>query len=150
MQVNAILPVSGYVRGMPKKKGRPGSPIGQPKPPKRKLDPQFAKRMRETMKSFEPPLSPAALARKAGCSRMTIGNYLRGKMNVDALTLFAVADALDVSPRWLLTGQGLPGKGRPLDVQQHRTLEVYEMLTPEWRDYWLDQGEQITTRKLNS
>ena len=48
----------------------------------------------------------AAFARHCNCERMTIGNWLAGKPQVEALLLFQVADKCGVSPRWLLLGQG--------------------------------------------
>ena len=46
------------------------------------------------------------VARLAKCTRAAVLNYLKpGKRNIEALLLFDLADALDVSPRWLLTGE---------------------------------------------
>lgn len=96
------------------------------------------------MDRHNPPLTNAELARRASVERATIGDYLGGeKTSMDALVLFQVADALDVSARWLLTGDGLPGRGRPLATDQHRTLDLYSALPPHWRTHWLDHGEAI-------
>lgn len=54
-------------------------------------------------------LSNANLARLAECERATIGNYVRGKNKlIEPFLLFAIADALEVSPRWLLMGPPAP------------------------------------------
>ena len=47
------------------------------------------------------------LARNVGCTRATLHNYRLGKnTTIEALLLFEIADALNVSTRWLLTGDG--------------------------------------------
>jgi transcriptional regulator with XRE-family HTH domain len=71
------------------------------------VDQGFPLRLRQAMGE----MSDADLARRAGMTRAVIGQYLKGeKKNPHALIIFAIADALGVSPRWLLLGQEEPAK----------------------------------------
>ena len=55
----------------------------------------------------EDPRSDAAIARAIGVSRATIGDWKKGRTKDFKLeNLFAIADELNVSARWLATGKG--------------------------------------------
>jgi transcriptional regulator with XRE-family HTH domain len=90
---------------MAEKRRKPGSPKGQSKPPKRKLDPQFPARLLQAMKLKN--ITVPELAPKAGCTRAVLHKYLNGNSSsIEALLLYDICDILDVSPRWLLKGTG--------------------------------------------
>lgn len=87
---------------MKAKNQKPGAKKGVPKPLAREVDPAFPARLRQVMGV----LTDAQLARDVGASRAVIGQYLNGrKKRPEALLIFAIADRLGVSPRWLLTGK---------------------------------------------
>lgn len=144
-EVNIDLRRRRYRYRMPIRKGRPGSPKGQAKPPKRRLDPGFPGRLKKAMAAVK--VNDAELARRAGRTRAVIGQYLAGdKTSIDGLLLFDVADALDVSGRWLVKGDALPGKGRPLDVEQHQVLDLHSDLKPPDRPPWINMAINLKHR----
>ena len=127
------------------RRGIPGSPKGQPKPTKRQLDAGFSKRLGAAMK-MNPNLSTVPeLAKRVQCTRAVLGKYLSGKSKtIEALLLFEIADALDTSPGWLLTGKGAMGRADALTPDQQRVLNVFALLTsPEIRDKWIADGESL-------
>jgi transcriptional regulator with XRE-family HTH domain len=108
---------------MAQKRGTPGSKKGQPKPMKRQLDSEFKTRFAVAVGNRAIP----ELAKKVGCSRAALGNYLNGRSKtIEALLLFQLAKELDVSARWLLTGQGVKAD----ESGQLRKIQR-----------WLDQAE---------
>ena len=60
----------------------------------------FSARLREAIGAQ----SPAAVARAAGFTKQTMDGYLKGSMP-SADRAIALADALDVPLRWLITGK---------------------------------------------
>ena len=55
------------------------------------------------------------LAARVGCTRAVLHKYRNGKSRtIEALLLFEIADALAVSARWLLTGDGAMDRGDSL------------------------------------
>lgn len=69
------------------------------------MEHHFGRRLAEARASRE--LSQEALARSAKVSGFTISKYERGVLtNPGAETLEKLAAALNVSPAWLLTGEG--------------------------------------------
>jgi transcriptional regulator with XRE-family HTH domain len=142
-RVNPNLSFPAYVSWMRRKK--PGSPKGQAKPKKRRLDAGFPKRLQAAMD--KKGWNDTELAKQAGCTKAVIGQYLSGKKtNVDALLLFDIAEKLDVSARHLAKGDALPGHGKPLNRDQHRALDLHSALPTPWRADWLEQAEQIKRR----
>ncbi len=144
IQVNGDLRLSPYRGDMRAKKRLPGSPKGQPKPAKRTVDADFPKRL-EAAFAQRPGLSVPQLAREIGCTRAVLHNYLNGKnKTVEALLLFALADALGVAARWLLLGAGAMAKFEALTPDQARVLQTFSQLTnEELRDHWISQGEDL-------
>lgn len=133
-----------------KPKARPGTPKGAPKPAKRSLDIGFAGRLKAAM-SRAAHTSIPALALKAGCTRAVLGKYLTpGKSKtIEALLLFDLADALDVSAEWLLTGKGEMGRARSLSSDQLRALNIFDLFqNQESRDLWLSNGEKLLSVQL--
>lgn len=65
----------------------------------------------------EQQLTRAELARRAGMSRQAVGQIINGsnRGGIAAATLFALADALRVNPRWLLKGVGSKEAGQRID-----------------------------------
>lgn len=107
---------------MPQKRGVPGSKKGQAKPPKRPLDPHFKDRLLKALGGDTARVS--AVAKTVGCTPATLYAYLRGgKTNVEALLLFALADALDVSARWLATGKSRLTPKESLLLRRYRAAE---------------------------
>ena len=143
-EVNTDLHRHGYRSRMITKRTRPGSPKGQPKPSKRVLDAGFPKRFGGAF-AQRPGLSVPQLATEVGCTRAALHNYLNGKnKTIEALLLFLLADALNVSARWLLTGQGAMGREESLTPDQARVLQTFSQLANEGlRDHWISQGENL-------
>lgn len=89
----------GY--GPPMVKKRPGSPKGQPKPLKRVLDQEFPVRLRKAME--RKGVGVPELAKLTPCTRAALLKYLSGNAKtIEALLLFDMTAALEVSPNWLL------------------------------------------------
>ena len=99
--------------------------------------------------ALRPGLTVPDLARATGCTRAVVHNYLAGKnKTVEAHLLFALADQLDISARWLLTGHGHMARERALEPDQLRVLQTYSQLGSEGaRDLWIAQGEEILRRQ---
>jgi len=89
--------------------------------------------------------TPAALARKMKLPRQTIQKWIEGSVTrLEPENLFALADALGVSARWLGIKDGPPQKPLVLDLEQNKVLEVYEALNDEaLRDAWLQSGAAL-------
>jgi len=103
--VNTDLRRSRYVWRMAKLPRKPGSAKGVPKPLRRVLDPEFGVRLKIAM-DRQPGLTVPALARKIGCTRAALWNYLNGNSRTIDVHLFLdLCEALEVAPRWLLSGR---------------------------------------------
>ena len=75
----------------------------------RELD--FSERLRQAMKHAAERrgvkhITQQQLALKAGTQQGTIAGWMSGRSEPSSKLLFAIADALDVSARWLGTGKG--------------------------------------------
>lgn len=127
---------------------KPGSPKGQSKPLKRQLDARFQARLRTAMKAAQ-HISVPDLARKVGCTRAALHNYLKEeKSSIEAFLLFKLADALGVSARWLLLEQGSMRRAETLTREQLHALDTLGKLRdPALRDYWLSAGEELERRQ---
>lgn len=78
--------------------------------------------------------SAAELARRAGIPRPTAYRWLTQKMaTADATTLFAIADVVHMSARWLLTGTGCATIRMPVTPTQRRIIEIHDKLPTEQR-----------------
>lgn len=92
-------------------------------------------------------ISVQALATKVGCTKQALYNYLRGdSKQIEVFLLFDLADQLNISARWLLLGDGPPGKGQQLTPEDQRVLNLSALLSDGQRDLWLSQGEEIRKR----
>ena len=126
-------------------RGIPGSPKGQPKPSKRRLDVDFSRRLHAAMQAKPNLADVPNLAKRVGCTRAVLGKYLSGNSKtIEALLLFEIADALDASPGWLLTGKGAMGRTDALTPDQQRVLNVFSLLASQLvRDKWMQDGESL-------
>ncbi len=70
----------------------------------------FSERLKTTRKNY--PLTQHELAKKSGINRVTIANLEReDSESPRPSTVRALAEALDVDPTWLMSGEeGLAGK----------------------------------------
>jgi DNA-binding Xre family transcriptional regulator len=103
--------VVSIVLGMGTARKRPGSPKGQPKPVKRRLDPAFSERLKDTMQAKK--LDVPALAKRIGCSRAAIHRYLKGApAYVEPHIFIDICEELGISPTWLLYGDRNRGMHR--------------------------------------
>lgn len=103
--VNTVL---RYPRYVPRTMGttirkKPGSPKGQPKPVKRRLDPAFSDRLKQMMDARK--VDVPELAKRVGCSRAAIHRYLKGAPTYVEPHLFIdICEELGISATWLLYG----------------------------------------------
>ena len=129
---------------MPNKPLKPGPKKGVARKPKRALDVLFSDRLRASM-ALHPKWTTPTLAAEAECTRAVLGKDLNGQSkSIEALLLFKIAELLQVSAEWLLTGRGQMGQPRQLSHDEERALNILSMLTStEYRDLWISQGEQL-------
>lgn len=84
--------------------------------------------------------------RKLKIGRQTAHKWWHGLTSPDKLRasdLYKIADGLNVSARWLLTGNGPMTPRQALDPDQHRVVEIYNSFKDEnkgWRDDWVSEG----------
>jgi len=127
------------------KRGKPGPKKGQPKPLKRVLDEGFPERLRAALTNNPAMKDVPVLARAVGCSRAVLHQYLdkrKRKQQIETFLLFSIAAALDVSPRWLLLGDGNMGKERSLTTDQDRVLNTATRIkNDELLNKWISIGE---------
>ena len=69
-------------------------------------------------------ISQASLARGTGIPKQSIAGYWHGSQAVGADRLFALSDALDVSPRWLLLGIQEQPVGEQARITLRKALEA--------------------------
>ncbi len=119
-----------------------GSAKGVPKP-KKNLDPEFGKRLKAAMRhgGYE---SVPGLAKAADCTRQAIYPYLTGdKSQIDTFLLFQLAEACNVSVRWLFTGQGPMGRYLPLGLEEMALLTLFNSLPDALKEAWITHGEAL-------
>lgn len=149
--VNNHLRRSQYRAAMIEKQRQPGSPKGEAKPVKRKLDARFSERLNIAMRAAgytedgDGKLDVPRLARHARCTRAVIHKYLKpGESKaIEALLLFEIADRLNVSARWLLRDEGSPARVVAPTPGQMQVLNLYSNLSDWSRGTWLSQGEVL-------
>lgn len=128
-----------------RKAAKPGPKKGVPRALPRRLDDEFSGRFKQAMaiKNF----TEISLAKAAGCTKQVIFKYLNGESRtVEALLLLRLADVMDVSARWLLTGAGAVTRPQSIDTEQLRCLNVLARLTlEEARDSWISYGERLAS-----
>src|SRR5690348_5647821 len=85
------------------------------------------------------------LSRKLRLPPQTVSSWLTGER--EALTpklLFKVADALNVSPRWLALGPPTSlTPPRTLTPQEEEVLQIKQALEGEVRDQWISSGRTM-------
>jgi transcriptional regulator with XRE-family HTH domain len=72
-------------------------------------------------------MSAAALAQIVGTTEATVSNWLNDKVQPDhvkAIVLLKIAEALSVSPGWLLTGKGARSSSSEAGLSHPLKLEV--------------------------
>ncbi len=90
---------------------------------------------------------PMDLARKTGASPQLINKWLKGvTQNIRAADLFRLSDALQVSSRWLLFGQGSVVKYTQLSLEERELLMIFNALPSDWREDWVSAGRNTMTR----
>ena len=89
------------------------------------------------------------LAKELDCERATLLNYLKnGKRSGNPLLLLAIADALNVELRWLLTAAQPEAKIQSLTPEQTKVLQTLGQLVDKGaRDFWISQGEDLRRRQ---
>ena len=84
--------------------------------------------------------SQAELCRKAEIKAQTLNGYWNGKTLPKPAQLFALAEALDLNPRWLATGKGHPAP--PIELDPDRA-DLEGRLLDAWRRLDLDQQAHV-------
>lgn len=91
--------------------------------------------------------TPISFARRLLVSPQTAHKWWMGDTpHISAADLLKIADSLNVSGRWLLTGKGSPVKRDAITPDEIRVLDIYRNLPAEWRDDWVSQGVKIVER----
>jgi len=79
-------------------------------------------------------MKPADLSRAAGCSISAVLQWESNKTkNLKLDNLFKIADALEVEPRWLGTGDGV--KLKKLAIEEAEAIQRLRDAIPKWRRY---------------
>jgi len=88
--------------------------------------------------------TPAALAKAAGIARTTAHRWLNEPISIiDAPTLYAIADVVHLSARWILTGEGSCTVRVPASPSQRRLFEIYSRLTRREREALMDYAAKL-------
>jgi transcriptional regulator with XRE-family HTH domain len=92
-------------------------------------------------------LSQADVCRKAEIKAQTLNGYWNGKTLPKPWQLFALADALDLNPRWLATGAGHPAP--PVELNPDRAddeaqlLDAWRRLEPEQQAHVIANAKML-------
>ena len=96
--------------------------------------------------------TPSEFADKLGISRQTGYKWYHGQApNISGKDIFKIADALGVTARWLLFGQGLKYADSPRTLQEQRLMAVYRVSSDSEKAIvhsWLDNQEILHAEKL--
>ena len=77
-------------------------------------------------------LTGEQLAKKARCTKSAVSQWESGDTkNLKLENFFAVADALEVEPRWLASGKGQKFTHRKRDEMLEAILTIYDSVGPE-------------------
>jgi transcriptional regulator with XRE-family HTH domain len=88
--------------------------------------------------------NPGMLARRLKLPRQTVHRWLAGGIkNMTYDNLFALADALNVSARWLALGDVDPSKYLLKDEQEVEMMAVMREMSPRTRAQWLAVGRSL-------
>jgi transcriptional regulator with XRE-family HTH domain len=84
------------------------------------------------------------LARRATCSKQNIFDIESGKAKeAKMLLLYRLADALQVSPRWLATGKGTQRNTGPMSDAERDLVFLMRQLPDGARKYLLERAEAL-------
>lgn len=149
VSVNPCLRVADYCAGMAKR-SKPGAKKGQPKPLKRTLDVGFRQRLAAAMKARG--VGIPELAQRAECTRQVVHKYVNPKYalpkQVEAFLLFRIADALEISPRWLLLpNQTEMAREISPTPDQSQALNILTQLDEASKEQWFKEGEFHASRQ---
>lgn len=96
-------------------------------------------------------LSLEQLAKKVGCSKQTIGHYETGSTKTVSMNvLFPLADVLDVSARWLATGEGEPKPFGLRNEHEKELVATYRTLPPPLQEHLLQTSVSLASSVLPS
>jgi len=96
-------------------------------------------------------LSLEQLAKRIGCSKQTIGGYETGATKTVSMNvLFPLADALDVTPRWLAMGQGDMQAFNLVDEQERELVATYRMLPAAVKKHLVQSATSLAETLLPS
>lgn len=91
-------------------------------------------------------VSDSDLSRRMGINRQTVNRWTTGKGDkIQPEMLVKLADALNVSLRWLATGTGEMAKEARLTHQEIEILALWKSLPSAARDHWLSQGRDLAS-----
>lgn len=89
-------------------------------------------------------VSESDLARRVGVSRQTVRRWLYDPLvRVEAVTLFRLSDALHLSARWIVTGQGCPTPRMSLTPSAQQLIEIYDALPAAARTVLLSAAAHL-------
>lgn len=87
----------------------------------------------------------ADLARRAKVSRQTAARWLyEPEATPSAPESFRLGDALRMSARWLVTGEGCPTPREPILPNEHRLLDRYRRMDESRRSILLHAADELT------
>lgn len=96
-------------------------------------------------------LSLEQLAKRVGCSKQTIGHYETGSTKTVSMNvLFPLADVLDVSARWLATGEGEPKPFGLRNDHEKELVATYRTLPPPLQEHLLQTSVSLASSVLPS
>ena len=85
-------------------------------------------------------------------SSQAVISALESRNSRSTKLLFEIADALQVNPRWLLTGEGVSGLdgpllGDPSDPMLHQLIGLYSELSRDSRDQLLGNANRLYAKE---
>lgn len=101
----------------------------------------FAKRLRRTRQALH--LTQAGLAERVLAHRATVQRWEKGDDIPSVRTAIRLADALNVSTRYLIGMVDMPGKWVNPAVDERLLLEVYRALSPSSRRVLFDSARDL-------
>ena len=102
----------------------------------------FAARLRISRKSAG--LTLEQLGNRAGCTKSLLAQYENGRVAECRMALlFAIADALKISPRWLATGKGTQNHTGTLSDAERDIIMVLRELPHPVREHVVRLAESL-------
>lgn len=88
--------------------------------------------------------NPAELSRRIDLPRQTVHRWLNGDTkNMSVENLFRLADALNVSARWLALGDVEPSKYVIKNETEVEMMSIMKEMSPLTREQWLAIGRSL-------